>query len=240
MWPEDVFCVGEVSNNDPEVTKEVQTCNVVNIAEQEDGVMNRLITRCSDWKKLKKSVAWLLLFKLWKLRKKMEEPELVKPFETCKMTVNEMDMVEHEMIKFAQMESFGEDIRLIKTKGIISHSSSIRMFDPILVQDLLCRGGRLKNIPVEVSVAMNTIILPKHHHVVELIVRHCHGISGHSSGRCFSLMLWSFSSTSKSAELTLSSDLALERVAILKNLASETVPPVKLSKLEMMDTAENN
>ena len=128
-WPEDVFCVGEVSSDDPEVRKEIQTYNVVSIAEQEDGVMNRLITRCSDWNKLKKSVAWLLRFKLWfqwKLRKKTEETELVKPFETCKMTVKEMGMAEHEIIKFVQMESFGEDIRLIKTKDIVSHSSSVR------------------------------------------------------------------------------------------------------------------
>ena len=68
----------------------------------------------------------------------MEETELVKPFKTCKMTEKEMDMAEHEIIKFVQMELFGEDIRLIKTKGIVSHSSSIHMFDPILVEDLLC------------------------------------------------------------------------------------------------------
>ena len=59
-WPKDVLCVGEIPSNDPEVRKEVQTYNVANIAEQEDCVMNRLITRCSDWNKLKKSVAWIL------------------------------------------------------------------------------------------------------------------------------------------------------------------------------------
>ena len=63
-WPKYVFCVGEIPSDDPEVRKEIQTYKVVNIAEQEDGVMNRLITRCSDLNKLKKPVAWLLLFKL--------------------------------------------------------------------------------------------------------------------------------------------------------------------------------
>ena len=99
-WPEDVFCVGEVPSDDPEVRKEVQAYNVVNIAEQKDGVMNRLITRCSYWNKLKKSVAWLLRFKLWlqwKLRKKMEETELVKLFKTCKMTAKEMDMADNKL-----------------------------------------------------------------------------------------------------------------------------------------------
>ena len=114
----------------------------------------------------------------------MEETELVKPFEACKMIVKEMDMAEHEMLKFVQMESFGKDIRLIKTKGIVSQSSSIHMFDPILEEDLLCVGERLKNVSVEVSVAKNPIILLKHHHVVELIVRHYHGISSHSGQEC--------------------------------------------------------
>ena len=40
----------------------------------------------------------------------------MKPFKICKMTVKEMDMAEHETIKFVQMEFFGEDIRFIKTK----------------------------------------------------------------------------------------------------------------------------
>ena len=179
-WPKNVLCVGEIPSNDPEVRKRY---NVADIAEKEDCEMNRLITRCADWNKLKKSVAWLLQFKLWlqwKLRKKMEETELVKLFEACKMTVKEMDMAEHEIIKFVQMESFGEDVRLIKTKGIVSQSSSIRMFGPILVEDLLCVDGLLKNVPVEVSVTKNPMILPKHHHVVALIVRHYHDISGHS------------------------------------------------------------
>ena len=170
-WPKDVICVGEIPRKRYRL--------VANIAEQEDCVMNRLITRCPDWNKLKKSVAWLLQFKLWlqwKLRKKMEETELVKPLEACKTTVKEMDMAAHEIIKFIQMESFNEDIRLIKTNGIVSQSSSFRMFDPILVENLLCVSGRLKNVPVEVSVAKNPIILPKHHHVVELYVRHYHGI----------------------------------------------------------------
>ena len=43
-WPKDVLCVGEIHSDDPEVRIEVQTYNVVNIAEQENCVMNRLIT----------------------------------------------------------------------------------------------------------------------------------------------------------------------------------------------------
>ena len=68
----------------------------------------------------------------------MEETELVKLFETWKMTVKEMDMAEHEIIKFVQMESFGEGIRLMKVKCIASQSSSLCMFHHMLVEDLLC------------------------------------------------------------------------------------------------------
>ena len=83
---------------------------------------------------------------------------------------------------------------------------------------------------------------------VVLIRRTCHGVHENisipiklqalrMSGRCFLLMIWSFSPASKSAELTLSSDLAQEREAILKNLASGTVSQVNLFRLQMIYTA---
>ena len=53
-------------------------------------------------------------------------------------------------------------------------------------------------------------------------------------------MIWSFSPTSNSAELTLTSYMVLEQAAILKSSASENIPPVHLSRLQMIGTAENN
>ena len=50
---------------------------------------------------------------------------------------------------------------------------------PALRDGLLCVGGRLRHSPIEQE-RRHPVILPKKHHVVDLIVRHYHLLSGHS------------------------------------------------------------
>ena len=64
-------------------------------------------------------------------------------------------------------------------KGVVKKSSPICSLDPVMVGGLLRVGGRLRRASVEFD-ARHQIILPKHHQVVTLIVRHYHMISGHS------------------------------------------------------------
>ena len=56
-------------------------------------------------------------------------------------------------------------------------SSSIVKFDPTLLEGILCVGERLQKSPIE---AKHPAILPKNHHVSDLIIRHYHLVSGHS------------------------------------------------------------
>ena len=49
----------------------------------------------------------------------------------------------------------------------------------MIVNGLLCVGGRLSRTPIQQE-SKHPVVLPKGHHVVDLIVRHCHLISGHS------------------------------------------------------------
>ena len=46
-------------------------------------------------------------------------------------------------------------------------------------EGLMCVGGRLKNATLQAQIK-HPIILPQKHHVVTLLVRHFHAISGHS------------------------------------------------------------
>lgn len=57
-------------------------------------------------------------------------------------------------------------------------SSHIVKLDPVLTSDL-CVGGRLQQAPVNTA-ARHPVILPKRHHIVDIIIRHYHHISGHS------------------------------------------------------------
>ena len=49
----------------------------------------------------------------------------------------------------------------------------------MIVNGLLCVGGRLSLAPIQEE-SKYPVILAKRHHVVDLIVRHYHLISGHS------------------------------------------------------------
>ena len=61
----------------------------------------------------------------------------------------------------------------------VKKSSSILKLDPELRGGLLCVGGRLRQAPIEEK-QRHPVILPKKHHVVDLIIRHYHLLSGHS------------------------------------------------------------
>ncbi|KAL9986303.1 hypothetical protein ACROYT_G000434 [Oculina patagonica] len=61
----------------------------------------------------------------------------------------------------------------------VKKSSSIVKLDPELRDGLLCVGGRLRRAPIEEE-QWHPVILPKKHHVVDLIIRHYHLLSGHS------------------------------------------------------------
>ena len=111
------------------------------------------------------------------------------------ISVDEIDKAEKEVLKFVQRQSFQEEISCLKEKGkenesdglknnkekkpLIKKSSAIYKLDPVKIDGLLYVGGRLKQAPIPDS-AKHQIILPKKHHVVELIVRHYHLKSGHS------------------------------------------------------------
>jgi len=57
-------------------------------------------------------------------------------------------------------------------------SSLYRLCPVIMPNDIVCVGGRLKNASVPVS-AKHPVILPRNHHVVDLIVRHEHEANAH-------------------------------------------------------------
>ena len=97
-------------------------------------------------------------------------------------------------MKYVQRQSFSEElvclldkeseVELKKSVRVscarsVKNSSSIAKLDPVLRDGLLSVGGRLRRAPIEQE-QRHPVILPKKHHVVDLIVRHYHLLSGHS------------------------------------------------------------
>lgn len=110
------------------------------------------------------------------------------------ISVEEMHSAEIEVLKYVQSQSFSEElvclldneseVELKKSVRAscarsVKNSSTIAKLDPVLRDGLLCVGGRLRCAPIEQELRL-PVILPKKHHVVDLIVRHYHLLSGHS------------------------------------------------------------
>ena len=191
-WPQrPAGMKNEISDDDPEVKREIVTyssgtsgCNP----------LIQLMERFSSWSRLKKIVAWILRYKtnLRNLIKPQgtEQPSNDKSTSGIRpISVTELNNAEYEILKFIQNQSFKQEYECLKHanrrqlnitgKNVVSKSSSIFKLDPVLIHGLLRVGGRLKRAPINADIK-HPIILPKDHHVVKLIIRYYHHVSGHS------------------------------------------------------------
>ena len=110
------------------------------------------------------------------------------------ISMEEMKSSEKEILKYVQKRSFKEEMSCLlskkgKDKGLsrnskisphlVKKSSPIYKLDPVQVDELLCVGECLRHANI-LEEAKLPVLLPKKDHIVELIVRHYHLISGYS------------------------------------------------------------
>ena len=95
------------------------------------------------------------------------------------LDVEELQSAERAIIKAVQTSRFGEERLSLEEAKKVKKSSHIISLDPVLIEGTLRVGGRLQNSPLK-NATKHPAILPKDHHIASLIVRHYHGISGHS------------------------------------------------------------
>ncbi|PFX13582.1 hypothetical protein AWC38_SpisGene22323 [Stylophora pistillata] len=113
-----------------------------------------------------------------------------------------------DIVKHVQEESFGEELAILKRasstpsstptsgeqnlKCQVKKSSNIVKLDPRMIHVLLCVLGTIANGPFQQRVK-HSVILPKSHRIVPLIIRHYHPVSGHSGvEHVLSLMIEKF------------------------------------------------
>ncbi|KAK3712744.1 hypothetical protein QZH41_003350 [Actinostola sp. cb2023] len=145
-----------------------------------------------------KIMAWVLRYKERLLqtcnrRKKGETLFTEAEGRINSISVEETKLAEMEILKYVQHQYFHEELTTLREpknanakpsnqariKNAVKKASSIVKLDPILVDGLIRVGGRLQQAPIDAE-TMHPVILPKHHHIVELIVRHHHVTTGHS------------------------------------------------------------
>ncbi|CAC5413327.1 unnamed protein product [Mytilus coruscus] len=91
---------------------------------------------------------------------------------------------EHSILVFVQRHEFTDEISTLSTNQTVKATSNIRKLNPVLHYDLLRVGGRLIESKMPEN-CKHPIILPKGHHVSELILRQIHVDLQHSSRNHF-------------------------------------------------------
>ena len=181
MWPVQREPISNVSDEDPEVKKEVKTC--ISSIGKPSSLFSDYVLKCSFWLRLKKVVAWLLRYRddLLKASKSDKSKREVPKF----LTPEEMERAEREILKHVQMQAFPEEFNYPKKQ--VKRSSRLFKLDPCIINGVLCVGGRLRNASISLETKY-PIILPKEPDVTKLIIDHYHEICGHS-GREYVLAL---------------------------------------------------
>lgn len=99
-------------------------------------------------------------------------------------TVEELEKARRLVIKSVQHEAYSEDIKCISEKRNLHTHSSIRKLNPVIdCHGLLRVGGRISASKLDQS-ETNPVIIPGHHYLATLIVRHHHEMVKHQ-GRHF-------------------------------------------------------
>ncbi len=142
---------------------------LLNVGEAKD-MTEFIFSKYSVWNQLKKTVPWLLRYKHLLRLKIQRGKEALKSVKKGRITVEEMRQAEHTIVFCVQREQYGRDIKKL---------NSLRKLDPVYKGDLLCVGGRLKHLPTRFDDLKHPAILPKRHHIVDLIIKHYHLQSGH-------------------------------------------------------------
>ncbi|KAL0177328.1 hypothetical protein M9458_026222, partial [Cirrhinus mrigala] len=193
-WPDKPVQLEELTIADPEVKKGVLV-NATTVKESAD-VMQQLTEYFSSWIRLKKAVAWLIrvkvtLVNLSKKRKEINEQykdqervnkELTRYKMSLKqtyLTLDDLRQAELDIVRHCQQQKFQEEISALQRKEPVKKGSRICRLNPQLQEGILRVGGRLSraSMPIE---AKHPMLLPKDHHVADLILREAHERLGHS------------------------------------------------------------
>lgn len=148
---------------------EVKSSVKVNTVREEDTPTNRLLTYFSSWYKLVKSVAWLIQLKKLLIRKVNH---------TMFLTTANLNEAKKSIIQNVQREVFPEELAELKRGNCVKRNSCINRLNPVIINDLMRVGGRLKRAPIDFE-TKHPVILPHDHHITVLIIRECHEREGH-------------------------------------------------------------
>lgn len=148
--------------------EEVRPVHTIRAIEKTDwGCIN--VDWCSDWNRLKRSLAIGLKFMDY-LRAKVNSTNFSNV-----ISKEDLDRAERQLLRKAQWEGYPEEMISLHAKGIIKNDSKIRNLTPQLDDQQIMRSvTRLEKANFLHTETKNPIILPKKHTITKLIVKHYH------------------------------------------------------------------
>ena len=143
-----------------------------------------VVKRFSSWFRAKTVFACILRYRNLQLlaqSQKQNQTNPRSPGQVPPISLAELVNAETEILKYVQQSSFKDELSGLQRKesNKISKTSCIVKLEPVLIGGLISVGGRLHRAQIDDD-ACHPIILPKNHHVVDLIIKYDHYISGHS------------------------------------------------------------
>ena len=196
-WPQEMVPMNKDMRDDPEVK-----CTNVTVCSENQTGLDKLIDYYSDWHKLRKAVAWIMIVmiaikaavenKKSEDRKEDSEEKNTKSLlqeregkaftdHPTNLSVEDVNNAEMMLIKHVQRKYFAHEIQILKghaSKSKLKRTSKLFKLDPILQDDVIRVGGRLHKSDLTYE-AKHQIILPKTSRVSELILRKTHEQVGH-------------------------------------------------------------
>jgi len=183
-WPRPPEGLEQPLLSDPEVKTTVLSTLV---PAEDGGPLGLLFARYSSWYRLRRAVAWLLRVKskLYDLVKnklnqvaKSRVPTSKHELHTPTLAVAELQRAESAVLVRIQKVSFPEEYVALQASRSVKSASRLARLDPFLEDDLIKVGGRLTNASLSGN-HKHPVILPRDHHVVDLIVQQTHEDVGH-------------------------------------------------------------
>ncbi len=195
--------IADVDENDPEVRRNVNA--YATSSTKTSRLESKRFERFSEWSKLQRAMGSLIeRARRFKMKSNSRAP--TRNHEMCESQRNDTsayDATEQAakvIIRAAQNEAFAAEIEilkkesdrgpesreLLKRRRKLLRNSKISRLDPFVDQDGILRvGGRLHRADLAYE-ERHPVILPKKHHVTELLIRHHHK-RVHHQGRLITL-----------------------------------------------------
>ncbi|XP_042236996.1 uncharacterized protein LOC121876124 [Homarus americanus] len=170
-----------VLNDLLEVKREVHQRSVVALAvsEQSKWSLAKLWLRYSSWYRLVKGVAWIKRF-IWWLGSSTRTADL--RLKLKRLSTEELQSAEQTIIRLVQKEAYEKEIQTV-IKGELPKDNKLYKLEPYLDERTLLRSkGRIKGTLLGRS-GEEPILLPRDHHITEIILREMHEERAGHAGR---------------------------------------------------------